>query len=65
MNDFNKILKLDIKNDTAYYNRGCAWIEKKKIKKALNDVEKALKLKPDDSRYKNIFALLKEEAEKK
>ena len=63
--NFNQILKFDKKNDFAYYNRGCAWIEKKKIKKAINDVQNALNLKPADSRYKNIFTLLKKKAGKK
>ncbi len=57
--DFNKILKINKKNDVAYYNRGCAWIGKENIKKALNDVQNALKLKPADKRYKDFFALLK------
>ena len=63
--DFSKIIKIDKKNDIAYYNRGCAWIEKRKIKKAIYDVQNALNLKPADSRYKNILALLKEKAGEK
>jgi Flp pilus assembly protein TadD len=65
VNDFNQILKFDKKNDIAYYNRGCAWIEKKRLKNAINDMQNAVILKPADSRYNTILALLKEKAGQK
>ena len=61
----DKAIKYDKSNYEAYYNRGCARINRKKYKEAIEDLEEAIALKPDYAdAYFNIgrvYFLLNEE----
>ncbi|WP_239650282.1 tetratricopeptide repeat protein, partial [Brachyspira hyodysenteriae] len=46
--DFNKTIKLNPKNEKAYFNRGIAKIESKKYGKDIEDFNKAIELNPDN-----------------
>lgn len=62
---FDQAIKYDKGNYEAYYLRGCAKINAKKYMDAINDLEKAIELKPDYAdAYFNIgkvYYILKDE----
>jgi tetratricopeptide (TPR) repeat protein/uncharacterized alpha/beta hydrolase family protein len=58
VHDFNKIIERDRHNHLAYYNRGCVWAKRRKFKAALADAENAVKLKPDQDKYRHLVKAL-------
>ena len=53
--DFNEAIRLNPKEDTAWYQRGLTWNAQAKYEQALNDFNEAIRLNPENAENADAF----------
>lgn len=61
---YSKVIKINEKNDYAFYSRGWSYYIMDDLDKSKQDIEIALKIKPYDSAYKNALSSINKERRK-